>query len=144
MGCSRHSKLYVQHPELMKLKNGFDNLGLDENKVEELFYVFLDIGKDYSGSIIPLEMLTYLNIERTNFTEKAFLVFDHDKSGQIDFREFVISLYNYCTLNKQTLQHFAFELFDTDDSSELEVDEVIHMIKDVYGIKLNYFKKNYI
>ena len=55
-------------------------------------------------------MLEYLHLERTKFTKRIFRIFDEDGSGQIDFREFVIALWNYCTLGKPALIMFAFDL----------------------------------
>jgi hypothetical protein len=47
--------------------------------------------------------LSALDIERTKFTERIFAVFDAKHDGRIDFREFVLSLWNYCTLGKASL-----------------------------------------
>ena len=37
-------------------------------------------------------------------------------SGAIDFHEFVIALYNYCTMGKPGLTMFSFDLYDVDNS----------------------------
>ena len=46
------------------------------------------------------ELLKFLDLQETPFTRAIFMVMDEDKSGEIDFREFVIALWNYCTLSK--------------------------------------------
>ena len=48
----------------------------------------------------------FLDVERTRFTKRIFSIFDDDKSGQIDFREFVLSIWNYCTLGKSSLSEY--------------------------------------
>ena len=58
---------------------------------------------DGSGSIEVKEMLVHFDIERTKFTRRVFGIFDDDNSGSIDFHEFVLALWNYCTLGKATL-----------------------------------------
>lgn len=55
------------------------------------------------GTIHIVELLTFFDLERTKFTERVFGIFDEDGSGCIDFREFVVSLWNYCTLTNATL-----------------------------------------
>ena len=55
---------------------------------------------------------------------KLFQAIDKDGSGEIDFREFVVALWNYCTMGKSALTIFAFDLYDLDGSGEIELDEV--------------------
>lgn len=53
--------------------------------------------------------------------------------GRIEFHEFVLSLWNYCTLDKNALVCFAFTLYDTDGSGSIEILEVEMMLREVYG-----------
>lgn len=39
----------------------------------------------------------FIDMDRTLFGQRAFQVMDEDGDGTIDFREFVISVWNYCT-----------------------------------------------
>jgi Ca2+-binding EF-hand superfamily protein len=56
-----------------------------------------------------------------------------NRSGKIDFREFVLSLWNYCTLGNATLDIFTFDLYDKDRSSILSKIEMEQMVMDLYG-----------
>ena len=58
---------------------------------------------------------------------------DEDHSGTVDFREFVIALWNYCTLGRPALTLFCFDLYDEDSSGTLEVGEMRTLLRDVYG-----------
>ena len=60
-------------------------------------------------------------------------MFDEDNSGEIDLREFILALWNYCTLGKSTLVIFAFDLYDTDGSGVIDAEELDNMLKEVYG-----------
>lgn len=60
-------------------------------------------------------------------------IFDEDGSGSVDFREFVMSLWNYCTLSKAALIMFAFDLYDNDNSGEIDFSEVELLLREVYG-----------
>lgn len=97
------------------------------------------IDNDNSGEIEMAELLAFLDLEKTRFTKRIFSIFDEDGSGLIDFREFVMSLWNYCTLTKASLTMFAFDLYDKDQSGSIDASEVIDMLHDLYGKE---FKKN--
>ncbi len=81
----------------------FYALKLTRSEIRRLYDLFRKIDMDRSGSIDIVEMLTFLDIENTSFNHRVFSVFDMNKSGRVDFREFVLSLWNYCTLGNATL-----------------------------------------
>lgn len=60
-------------------------------------------------------------------------MFDDDGSGEIDFREFVVAMWQYCTSDKAGLTQFAFHLYDLDDSKTLDEDDIYELVKEVYG-----------
>jgi Ca2+-binding EF-hand superfamily protein len=70
---------------------------------------------------------------RTAFAETAFLLMDADGSGEIDFKEFVCSLWNYCSFDEIGLFKFAFSLYDSDQSMYLEKAEIRQIVNQVYG-----------
>jgi Ca2+-binding EF-hand superfamily protein len=63
-----------------------------EADIGKLFGLFCIIDGDSSGSIEIIELLMFLDVERTRFTKRIFSMFDDDASGCIDFREFVLSI----------------------------------------------------
>lgn len=81
----------------------FSAMQFTKSEIRKLYNIFTTVDVDGSGSIALAELLAHIDIARTPFTEKIFSIFDDDKSGEIDFREFVLSLWNYCTLTKATL-----------------------------------------
>ena len=56
---------------------------------------------------------------------------DEDGSGEVDF-QICASVYN-CTFNKQSLTRFAFDLYDEDNSGLIDADELLLMLKELYG-----------
>ena len=137
--ASKHHGLafYGANPEMKAWRGNFDNLGLTGEDLWTLFDVFRNADRDNSGEISLIELLDFLHIDRTRFTKRVFSIFDEDLSGEIDFREFVISCWNYCTLSKASLVMFAFDLYDTDGSGCIEVDEMKQMLIEVYGKKFD-------
>ncbi|CAM9381646.1 unnamed protein product, partial [Laminaria digitata] len=96
-------------------------------------HLFLQVDEDGSGEISLWELFEALEMKQSKFTKRIFRIFDEDGSGSIDFREFVMSLWNYCTLSKAALIMFAFDLYDNDNSGEIDIGEVELLLKEVYG-----------
>lgn len=113
----------------------FIALKLTRSDIRKMYKMYKTVDLDDSGSVDTVELLTLLDIERTRFTEHIFTIFDSDGSGKVDFREFVLSLWNYCTIGPGSLEIFTFDLFDVDASGELSAEEVSQMLKDIYGKK---------
>jgi hypothetical protein len=81
----------------------FSALKLRKKEMRKLHKVFRNMDLDSDGIVTVGDILSALDIERTKFTERIFAVFDAKHDGRIDFREFVLSLWNYCTLGKASL-----------------------------------------
>lgn len=141
--CSSAAKFYDKNPQFTKWRIQFESLRLTPREIQKMYKVFRKVDFDGSGAIGLGELLAHIDVERTKFSERIFSIFDEDGSGEIDFREFVLSLWNYCTLTKATLDMFAFDLYDNDASGELSAKEIQVMLKDIYGkeVKTNVFAK---
>lgn len=81
----------------------FESLKLRKKEISKLYNIFQKVDVDCSGTIGLAELLALMDVERTAFSERVFSIFDEDGSGAIDFREFVLALWNYCTLSSATL-----------------------------------------
>jgi Ca2+-binding EF-hand superfamily protein len=86
-----------------KDKKQFEALQLTSRDVGRLYNIFQKVDVDGSGTIALAELLAHIDVERTQFSQRVFSIFDEDGSGEIDFREFVLALWNYCTLSRATL-----------------------------------------
>lgn len=159
MGCSSSSTFedVVNKPEFRQSMLQFQALHLTRNDVKRLYKVFTTMDIDRSGSITLAELLAHIDLPRTAYTEKIFSIFDDDNSGEIDFREFVLAVWNYCTLSKVNLGEcaktwycygslnllncmyfifidmFAFDLYDSDGSGELSIPEIMKLLQDIFG-----------
>jgi Ca2+-binding EF-hand superfamily protein len=106
MGCISSSEAYeamIKRADFKVWMTQFETMGLNGSDIKRLFQVFEIIDQDHSNSIGLPELLAHIDLPRTDFTEKIFCLFDNDQSGAIDFREFVLSVWNYCTLSKVNL-----------------------------------------
>ncbi len=77
--------------------------------------------------------MEYFELGQTMFVARVFDVMDEDGKGSIDFREFVIGCYNYCTLDQDSMVTFAFDLYDADSSGSIDTHEVELMLTEVYS-----------
>lgn len=106
MGSS-HSKEKFDHlcksEKFQYWNENFHALSLSLKHVSKLYNIFCKVDADNSGQIALAELLAHIDLHRTPFTERIFSIFDDDNSGEIDFHEFVLALWNYCTLTKATL-----------------------------------------
>ncbi len=170
MGCGSSSAAFNKRFDdlcrsipFVKWNEMFEALQLRKNEIKQLYKIFWKADLDGGGTIDLVELLTIVDLERTPFTERIFSIFDEDDSGKIDFGEFVLALWNYCTLTKFTLgiylflvivklqwmisasfqfvAIFAFDLYDRDNTGILESKDLEMMLKDVYGKES---KKNYL
>ncbi|KAG9403821.1 hypothetical protein AC1031_005314 [Aphanomyces cochlioides] len=58
---------------------------------------------------------------------------DKDDSGKVDFEEFVLSLWNFCSFTRESLVRYAFSLYDSDGSGDIDVDEAEHFVHEMWG-----------
>jgi len=111
----------------------FTALGFPPSTVQKFWIVFCRINKSRSGEISILEFLNYFNLDRTSYVEKCFSYFDTTGGDDIDFLEFMVSVWNICTLDARTLSFFTFDIYDLDSDGELTVPELERMVRELYG-----------
>ncbi len=71
-----------------------------------------------------LGMRFSLQVDPSPQCEGLFQLFDVDRSGQIDVREFMISLTNFAGASKDDKLKFAFMIFDEDGNGVITKQEV--------------------
>jgi hypothetical protein len=67
---------YRFDPRLSQWRSDFEKLMLSEFDVRRLYSIFRHIDVDGSGSIDILELLMFLDVERTKFSTQVFSVMD--------------------------------------------------------------------
>jgi Ca2+-binding EF-hand superfamily protein len=65
-----------------------------------------------SGHVDLEAFYRYFKLERSAFGDRVFSVLDEDGSGTVDFREFVLAVWNMCSMDMTALLRFSFSLFD--------------------------------
>jgi Ca2+-binding EF-hand superfamily protein len=95
--------VYDEVPDIEPFRTTFEALQLTEKDVGGLYKLFKRVTGLTTDYVDRDKLLDFLDVDRNPFTKRVFSVFDEDGSGSIDFREFVVSAWNYCTLGNATL-----------------------------------------
>ena len=79
----------------------FKAMKLKPREVQKLYNIYNTVDADRSGSIDVTELLMFMDIERSLFTQRIFEAFDKDHTHRVDFYEFVVSAWKFCALGKE-------------------------------------------
>lgn len=113
----------------------FRFIGLTHSEVCNLFDVYSDLDVDGSGAIDSEEFLNHFGLDQTRrFAKRLFEFMDDDKSGELDFLEFVVATWNYATLTKEDMPLFIFDLYDEDASNSLDLEEISDILRDLMSV----------
>jgi len=140
LGCTASSSIiYSLVPEIGKMQTDFYCLNLSEHDVGKMYSVFISIDMNSNGYIESDELSKKLKLRATTFSDRIFNLFDMNHSGRIDFRSFVLTTWNFCTVEKTSLERLIFDMYDEDDGGAIETKHIHKFLKDIYGAE---FKKN--
>ena len=100
---------------------------------QTLATAFLEADKNGGLNLSLPEFLVLCKIPRNRVAERLFAIVDMDGTGSLDFREACYALWQLCTLDREGLQSFLFDLYDEFNNGSIEYDDVERMLKDSYG-----------
>jgi len=131
MGCGSSNNFEEDYPA--DWVESFEALQFKKKDLLQMEKIFGRIDDSADGRVDLMELLDFFDLKNSTFAKRTFAIFDEDSSGTIDFREFVLSLWNFCSCTDSALRLFAFDLYDADGSGKIEKSEVSDMLKEVYG-----------
>jgi Ca2+-binding EF-hand superfamily protein len=95
------------------MKPAFDLLQIDERSVQLMRDSFEKIDILQYGSFAIRELESLLTIEAIPFNNRVFSMFDDFESGDLNFLEYILMLWNYCTLDESSLGKSIATIFET-------------------------------
>ncbi len=108
-------------------------LGMSSADVYKLHKQFKKSDIVHDNNLSVREFAVMHRFDNDAFASLIFSVFDFDKSGVINFEEFVLGLWSSLTLSDADLMAFTFRLFDRDNSGYLSTRELVKMLSIVCG-----------
>jgi Ca2+-binding EF-hand superfamily protein len=77
----------------------------------------------------------------SSFADYVFNVFDSDKSGSIDFKEFICALSVTSRGKMEDKLDWAFQLYDIDGDGKISYDEMLAIVEAIYKMVCHLRKK---
>jgi hypothetical protein len=113
-------------PELKEL---FEKLAIDDSRGWEIYSVFLKMDKDYDKLVNIDDFFDVIGKRsKTKFTERLFFIPNernvHDKPQSLNFKDTVLFIYKFLSLNVTKLCQMVFEIYDIDNSGYLERPDI--------------------
>lgn len=109
MGCGGSKSLEIKEdPILLALQDCLSAFQISAEDIHQFKKSFQKIDATNDGSIEVAELEVSLHTERVPFNIKVLLMYDADRSGQLEFPEFLLMCWTYCTLDTHALGFFIY------------------------------------
>jgi serine/threonine-protein phosphatase 2B regulatory subunit len=102
---------------------------LKPESIKKAYKRFQATDKDKSGLIDYTEFCEILQVDPSPQCEGVFQLYDYDKTGQLDAREFLIAVSNYTGAGKEDKLKFAFMAFDNEGNGVITKAELLKILK---------------
>ncbi|WAR22998.1 HPCL1-like protein [Mya arenaria] len=70
--------------------------------------------------------------DATEFAEHVFRTFDHDRSGTVNFKEFLVGLHVSGSSNLDTKLRWAFKMYDINGNGMIDKDEMKTIVSAIF------------
>jgi Ca2+-binding EF-hand superfamily protein len=108
-------------------------LGYTRFDVDKMFAYFgrMDV---YDRGLVSIREFVVVNkISCERMGALIFRIFDKKNTGTFNFERFLIAMWNILSFDEDDLASFAFQVFDTDHSGVLSMDEVNSIVNIAWG-----------
>jgi hypothetical protein len=93
--------IYNNEPNVARLKPLFEGINISEVDVRRFHSLFESLDVEKSGYVDVVYLLKYLDSENNQFMSRICSLQCTEQSTMIDFRSFVLVLWNICSLDHQ-------------------------------------------
>jgi len=123
------SVVQARNNKKSKLEEFARDNNLKPESIKKSFKRFQATDKDKSGLVDYTEFCEVLQVDPSPQCENIFQLYDYDKTGQIDAREFLIAVSNYTGAGKEDKLKFAFMAFDEEGNGVITKAELLKILK---------------
>lgn len=116
-----------------QLAETYEVFGLSETQGKRFFEYFVAIDADGGGTVDQEEFHEYFNLTQTPFSERVYGALDIHDTGELNFQQFLIGIWNLNTLDHESLVQYIFNIFDADGGGELDISEVDALCRMLYN-----------
>ncbi|XP_077314170.1 lysophosphatidylcholine acyltransferase 2 [Lithobates pipiens] len=111
-------------------------LSIKWHDVQKQLAIFASIADLSKGGRIGIEeFASHLKLPVTDVLRELFALFDRNKDGTIDFREYIIGIAILCNpANSEETIQMAFKLFDIDQDGSITEDEFSSLLRCSLGV----------
>jgi serine/threonine-protein phosphatase 2B regulatory subunit len=102
---------------------------LKPESIKKAYKRFQASDRDKSGLLDYTEFCEVMQTDPAPVGEAVFKLYDYDKTGQIDAREFLIAISNFTGAGKEDKLKFAFMIFDEEGNGVITKAELLKMLK---------------
>jgi len=102
---------------------------LKPETIKKSYKRFQATDKDKSGLMDYTEFCEVMQVDPSPQCEGVFQLYDYEKTGQIDAREFLIAVANYTGAGKEDKLKFAFMTFDEEGNGVITKAELLKILK---------------
>lgn len=123
------SVVQARNNKKAKLEEFARENNLKPESIKKSYKRFQATDKDKSGLVDYTEFCEVLQVDPSPQCEGVFQLYDYDKTGQIDAREFLIAVSNYTGAGKEDKLKFAFMAFDEEGNGVITKAELLKILK---------------
>jgi len=116
-----------------------DNLAsnFSPEEISRLFKRFQKLDTDQSGTVSLTELMDLPELKKNPLTERIMEVFDADRSGEVDFTEFISGMAQFSTqADIEAKLRFAFRIYDFDNDGYISNSDLFQVLQVMVGKNL--------
>lgn len=119
-------------PKRERMLRKFSLFCFAESEVDQLQKKFESIDVDKRGTVDIDEFVVTLRLESSKYVERVFHMFSEDDCS-MDFYQFVVSMWNFSTLDESGIFQFSYDIYDKEEAGVLDARDFTLMLNDLYG-----------